>query len=53
MNSVNNPKYLQKLGIVRNAIQYEVGSNNADRDAIVVDELCNIIIKGCSLSQFK
>lgn len=51
---MNNPRYMQKLGIVRNMINQEslqIGA--AKRDQIVVDELCNMIRKGCTLAEFK
>jgi hypothetical protein len=53
MSALNNPRYLQKLGIVRNMINQET-MGETDRDKIVVDELCNMLKRGaCSLPEFK
>jgi hypothetical protein len=45
---------MQKLGIVRNLINQEsLQAGAANRDQIVIDELCNMIRKGCTLDEFK
>lgn len=45
-------KYMQKLGIVRNMINQE-SAGGATRDQLVMDELCSILKKGCTLQEFK
>ena len=45
---------MQKLGIVRNMINQEsLQAGGATRDQRVVDELCTILKRGCTLEEFK
>ena len=45
---------MQKLGLMRNMINKEaLAVGGATKDQKYVDELCNIIRKGCSLVEFK
>lgn len=53
VSALSNPRYMQKLGIVRDMINQESLLQTASRNQIVVDELCNLIRKGCSLVEFK
>ncbi len=55
MSALNNPRYLQKLGIVRNMIsqQEAAAGEGATRDQIVVDEVCKKVRDGCTLREFK
>lgn len=51
IQSGGNARYMQKLGIVRNMInQQESGST---RDQMVMDELCSLLKRGCTLEEFK
>lgn len=50
---MQNPKYLQKLGIVRNILNSEVQGPDQNKDQKIVDELCNAIKQGFNLKEFK
>ena len=44
------PKYLHKLGIMRDMLKE---ASSETQVALVVDELCSLVRKGCSLDEFK